>query len=93
MPADHRISFEFSPKRLRVMANGKTVADSLCAGILLETGSMPVFSLDRLVTKRTGKVGDSSLLAGRTGRCPGKRAVRWTNGFVSLGITRAICGR
>jgi len=28
-------------------------------------------------------VGDSSLSAGRTSRCPGERAVQWTNVFVS----------
>lgn len=47
MPQEHHISFESSPKRVRVMANGKTVADSLCAGLLLETGSMPVYYFPR----------------------------------------------
>jgi uncharacterized protein (DUF427 family) len=43
MPQEHRISFERSPKRVRVMANGKTVADSLSAGLLFEIGHMPVY--------------------------------------------------
>ena len=47
MPQEHRISFEPSPKRVRVMANGKTVADSLCAGLLFETGDMPVYYFPR----------------------------------------------
>lgn len=38
-----RITVEPSPKRVRVMFNGKTVADSLRAALLLETGHMPVY--------------------------------------------------
>jgi uncharacterized protein (DUF427 family) len=44
---DHRIAFEPSPKHVRVVANGKTVADSLCAGLLLETGHQPVYYFPR----------------------------------------------
>ncbi len=45
--ADHRLAFEPSAKRVRVIANGKTVADSLCAGLMLETGHMPVYYFPR----------------------------------------------
>jgi uncharacterized protein (DUF427 family) len=45
--ADHPIAFESSPKRVRVIANGKTIADSLCAGLLLEAGHMPVYYFPR----------------------------------------------
>lgn len=41
--ADHRITFEKSPKRVRVMFNGKTIADTLAAGLMRETGHMPVY--------------------------------------------------
>jgi uncharacterized protein (DUF427 family) len=47
MKPEHQISFQPSPKRLRVMANGKTIADSLCAGLLLETGHSPVYYFPR----------------------------------------------
>lgn len=47
MPQDHRLSIEPSPKRVRVMANGKTIADSLSAGLLLETGHVPVYYFPR----------------------------------------------
>ena len=44
---DHHVAFEPSPKHVRVVANGKTVADSLCAGLLLETGHHPVYYFPR----------------------------------------------
>jgi uncharacterized protein (DUF427 family) len=47
MPQQHHVSIEPSPKRVRVMANGKTVADSLCTRLLLETGHMPVYYFPR----------------------------------------------
>lgn len=43
MTAEHRITLENSPKRVRVMFNGKTVADTLGALLMLETGRMPVY--------------------------------------------------
>jgi uncharacterized protein (DUF427 family) len=43
----HSIAFEPSPKRVRVMFNGKTVADTLRAGLLLEAGHMPVYYFPR----------------------------------------------
>ena len=45
--ADHHVAFEPSPKHIRVVSNGKTVADSLCAGLLLETGQPPVYYFSR----------------------------------------------
>jgi uncharacterized protein (DUF427 family) len=45
--AAHHIGFEPSPKRVRVMFNGKTVADSLSAGLMLETGHLPVYYFPR----------------------------------------------
>ncbi len=41
--AGHRITVEASPKRVRVMFNGKTVADTLAAGLMRESGHMPVY--------------------------------------------------
>ena len=43
----HWIAFEPSPKRIRVMFNGKTVADTLCAGLMREAGRMPVYYFQR----------------------------------------------
>lgn len=45
--ADHPITIEPSSKRVRVMFNGKTVADTLCAGLLLEAGHRPVYYILR----------------------------------------------
>ena len=45
--ADHRVLFEASPKRVRAMFDGKTVADTLRAGLVLETGHMPVYYFPR----------------------------------------------
>ena len=42
------IAFEPSPKRIRVIFNGKTVADTLCAGLMREAGRMPVYYFPRL---------------------------------------------
>lgn len=47
MDSQHHIAFEPSPKRVRVMANGKTVADSLAAVLVLETGHAPVYYFPR----------------------------------------------
>jgi uncharacterized protein (DUF427 family) len=41
--AGHRLSFESSPKRVRAIAEGKTLADRNCAGLMLETGHQPVY--------------------------------------------------
>jgi uncharacterized protein (DUF427 family) len=46
MSAD-RIVIEASPKRIRVMFNGNTIADSLAALLVLEQGHMPVYYLPR----------------------------------------------
>jgi uncharacterized protein (DUF427 family) len=43
----HQLIFEPSPKRVRVMANGKTIADSLCTRLLLESGAMPIYYFPR----------------------------------------------
>ena len=43
----HWIAFGPSPKRVRVMFNGKTVADTLCAGLMREAGRMPVYYFPR----------------------------------------------
>ena len=43
----HWIAFEPSPKRIRVMFNGKTIADTLCAGLMREAGRMPVYYFQR----------------------------------------------
>src|SRR5439155_370211 len=42
-----RIRIDPSPKRVRAMANGRTVADSLAALLLLETGHRPVYYFPR----------------------------------------------
>jgi uncharacterized protein (DUF427 family) len=47
MEREHRITIEPSPKRIRVMFNGKTVADTLCALLMLETGRVPVYYFHR----------------------------------------------
>jgi len=50
MPArdpNHRVAIEASPKRVRVMFNGKTVVDTLNAALVLETGHMPVYYFPR----------------------------------------------
>jgi len=47
MAETQRISIEPSPKRVRVMLNGKTVADSLDALLLFETGHRPVYYFPR----------------------------------------------
>lgn len=44
---DHKITIVPSPKRVRVMINGKTVADTLGAELLLETGHHPVYYFPR----------------------------------------------
>ncbi|MGE5147876.1 MAG: DUF427 domain-containing protein [Candidatus Eiseniibacteriota bacterium] len=47
MTEGHSVTFEPSPKRVRVMVNGKTVADSLNALLLFETGHQPVYYFPR----------------------------------------------
>jgi uncharacterized protein (DUF427 family) len=50
MPArdpNHRVAIESSLKRVRVVFNGKTVADTLCAALILETGHVPVYYFPR----------------------------------------------
>jgi uncharacterized protein (DUF427 family) len=43
----HRLLFEPCAKRVRVMANGRTIADSLAVGLLLESGHLPVYYFPR----------------------------------------------
>lgn len=45
--AEERLRFERSPKRIRVMVNGKTVADTLVAELVLEKGHQPVYYFPR----------------------------------------------
>ena len=47
MKPPRRVEVEPSPKRVRVMANGRTVADSLASQLLLETGHHPVYYFPR----------------------------------------------
>lgn len=44
---DYRISFERSPRRVRVSFNGETVADSTAAHLLFETRHLPVYYFPR----------------------------------------------
>jgi uncharacterized protein (DUF427 family) len=44
---DYRISFEPSPRRVRVKFNGETIADSTNARLLFETRHLPVYYLPR----------------------------------------------
>lgn len=43
----HRVTVEVSPKRVRLMLNGKTIADSLSTALVLEAGQMPVYYFPR----------------------------------------------
>lgn len=43
MGIDHRVAIERSPKRVRVMVGGETIADSLATMLLLETDHSPVY--------------------------------------------------
>lgn len=45
--SDHHVAFAPCPKRVRAIVNGKTVADSLCAGLVFETGHHPVYYFPR----------------------------------------------
>jgi uncharacterized protein (DUF427 family) len=47
MTKGHRVAIEPSPKRVRVMLNGKTVADSLNTLLLFETGQRPIYYFPR----------------------------------------------
>jgi uncharacterized protein (DUF427 family) len=47
MSTDHTITIEPTPKRIRAMVDGKTIADSLAAMVLLETGHGPVYYFPR----------------------------------------------
>ncbi len=70
----HWIAFEPSPKRIRVMFNGKTVVDTLCAGLMREAGRMPVFYFPR-PNVRT----DLMERTDHVGRCPHRGdASYWT---------------
>ncbi|HWJ70781.1 MAG TPA: DUF427 domain-containing protein [Sphingobium sp.] len=54
MPTRHHLTIEPSPKRVRVMIGDETIADSLAARLLLESGHAPVyyFPLDDVRTAR-----------------------------------------
>lgn len=41
------VTFDSSPKRIRVMFHGKTIVDSLCAGLMRERGRLPVYYFPR----------------------------------------------
>jgi uncharacterized protein (DUF427 family) len=47
MSTEHRVAIEPSPKRVRVMVGGETLADSLAAMLLLETDHSPVYYFPR----------------------------------------------
>ena len=47
MAAEQKIRFFSSPKRVRAVASGKTVADSLATTLLLELGHRPVYYFPR----------------------------------------------
>jgi len=44
---DYRITFEPSPRRVRVVFNGETVADSVSAHLLFETRHLPIYYFPR----------------------------------------------
>jgi uncharacterized protein (DUF427 family) len=44
---DYRITFEGSPRRVRVKFNGETIADSSAAHLLFETRHLPIYYLPR----------------------------------------------
>src|SRR6516162_4888774 len=44
---DYKITFEPSPRRVRVKFNGKTIADSTNAHLLFETRHLPVYYFPR----------------------------------------------
>jgi uncharacterized protein (DUF427 family) len=44
---DYKITFELSPRRVRVQFNGETIADSTGARLLFETRHLPVYYLPR----------------------------------------------
>jgi uncharacterized protein (DUF427 family) len=44
---DYRITFERSPRRVRVKFNGETIADSIAAHLLFETRHLPVYYFPR----------------------------------------------
>jgi uncharacterized protein (DUF427 family) len=46
-PQDHALYFEESPKRVRVVLDGETVADSRRATLLHEAGLLPVYYFPR----------------------------------------------
>ena len=44
---DHRVAFEKSPKRMRVLVKDTTIADTVGPGLLFETGYRPVYYFPR----------------------------------------------
>ncbi len=45
---DYKITFEPSPRRVRVAFNGETIADSTNARLLFETRHLPVYYFPRV---------------------------------------------
>ena len=45
---DHRVAFEKSPKRMRVLVKDTTIADTVGPGLLFETGYRPVYYFPRI---------------------------------------------
>jgi uncharacterized protein (DUF427 family) len=69
-----RIVFEPSAKRIRAVAEGKTVADSLCAGLMLEAGHRPVYYFPKEDLR-----GDLLIRSDHRTHCPYKgEAAHWT---------------
>jgi uncharacterized protein (DUF427 family) len=44
---DHRVAFEKSPKRMRVIVEDTTIADTVGPGLMFETGHRPVYYFPR----------------------------------------------
>ena len=44
---DHRVAFEKSPKRMRVLVEDTTIADTIGPGLMFETGHRPVYYFPR----------------------------------------------
>ena len=92
---DYKITFERSPRRVRVEFNGETIADSTDAHLLFETRHLPVYyfpradvRMDLMTPDRTPHLlpvqGDGVILDGQ-GRRAGPRKTR-------SGAIRAVRG-
>ncbi len=73
---DFRIVFEPSPRRVRVMAGGETIADSTAMRLLHEPNHLPVYSFPR------GDVRIDLLRASdHDSHCPWKGVARYWRGW------------